>query len=440
MAVILIYIIFAVAFFGGLLVDYNIIPPAATLVSEASVILLFCISLAGKRKGSSQSLHLGVVYLFFVLTTICSAYLNSCLNLGIIIGLRPILRFYIFYLALINLDLNESQFRKINSLLFFLFILQLPASAIRFCFQGIGENTIGTYAGHGGGLTPIIPIVALGYLAGFYAVVKQRWMFLLLGIGFVLYGIAGAKRAIFFLYPPAFLGIYYVAFARAKKVSIFRHMGLTMVILAGIIAVQFLAIKVMPSLNPEHKIGGSVSYAHVMKFAEEYETSTNEHGAGESRFATTVLTFRTLLNAGIGEIFFGFGPGSLSGSELDSTFERQHKDKRLQPLYGSYGQTGLTNIIIEYGLFGLVSLSSVFFVFIIRSQKWLKQENDPYWKSLAVGTVVFTILQTFVFLTYNALPVMDRTIVPVYFYAMSLIFYRLNSGGHHIRNANQSPL
>src|SRR5450631_743193 len=288
MVIILIYIIFAVAFFGGLLVDYNIIPPAATLISEASVFLLFCISLAGKRKDSPYSLHLCYVYLFFVMTTICSAFLNNCLNLSVIIGLRPILRFYIFYLALINLDLVESQYRKVNNLLFGLFIVQLPAAAIRFCLQGISEDTIGTYAGHGGGHTPIIPIVALGYIAGFYALVKQRFIYLLLGVGFVLFGIAGAKRAIFFMYPPAFLGIYYLAFLKAKKVSVFKHIGLIMLVCFGIIGVQILAIKVMPSLNPEHKVGGSVNYDHVLNFAKKYETKTQKSGAAESRFSTTV--------------------------------------------------------------------------------------------------------------------------------------------------------
>jgi hypothetical protein len=426
-AVIFIYTIFVVAFFGGLLVDYKIIPPVATLLSEFSVLFLFFISIVGKRKDSPLSFHLGLVYVFFVMITICSAFLNNRLNLSIIIGLRPILRFYILYLALINLDLSESKYRVVNNLLFTLFIVQLPASFIRFYFQGIQENTIGTYAGHGGGLTPIIPIVALGYLAGFYAEVRQRMTYLLVGIGFVLFGILGAKRAIFFMYPPAFLGIYYVAFFKAKKISAIKHIGLIVMGVIGIICVQTLAIKVMPSLNPENKVGGSVNLEHILTFAEKYEKSIDERGAANSRFGTTTLAFKVLFDAGIGEILFGFGPGSLTSSELDSTFERQRYDKRLKPLYRSYGYTGMMYIVIEYGVLGLVILSSVFFVFIYRSLRWLRLESDPYWRALAVGTVVFTFLQTFIFFTYNALPVTSGTIVPVYFYAMALMHYRLNN-------------
>lgn len=427
MVLLLIYIIFAVAFFGGLLVDYNVIPPAATLISESSVYLLFCVSIFLKRKDSSFRHHLGYIYVSFIIVAIASAFLNGYLNVSVIIGIRPVLRFYILYLALINLDLSERQYKNINNLLFVLFILQLPGSAIRYFFQGVQEDTIGTYAGHGGGLTPIIPIVALGYLAGFYTAVRPRLIYLLLGLGFILYGIAGAKRAIFFMYPIAFLGIYYLAFFMAKKTSIFKHLALLMLLCIGIIGVQVLAIKVMPSLNPEHKIGGSVDYEHIFKFTEKYESQTGRHGSGASRFSTTILTLKTVMDAGIGEIFFGFGPGSLTTSELDTTFSgRKRVDRRLIPLEHSYGHTGMTYIFAEYGLCGLVALISVFLIFMHRSLRWFRLEVEPYWKALSIGTVVFAFLQTFIFFAYNQTPVTSRTIVPVYFYAMSLIFYRLN--------------
>ena len=63
------------------------------------------------------------------------------------------MRFYLFYLALINLGLDETMLKRINKFLFILFIIQLPAVAYRFSIYGISELTIGTYATHGGGPT-----------------------------------------------------------------------------------------------------------------------------------------------------------------------------------------------------------------------------------------------------------------------------------------------
>jgi hypothetical protein len=175
MTILLICQIFVIGFFGNLLTDYQILPPEAKLISELSVYLLFCYSLINRSNKHPQfCFHLLNFYFAFLLIAISSAFLNGYMNQRLIIGLRPILRFYFFYLALLNLNISENQYKKINKMIFVLFILQLPASAIRFQQYGISELTIGTYASHGGGLTPVIPIVALGFLSGFYIFWKPK--------------------------------------------------------------------------------------------------------------------------------------------------------------------------------------------------------------------------------------------------------------------------
>jgi len=423
MSLFIIYVIFIVAFFGNLFVDLKIIPPEVTLVTEISVYMLFCISLA--RRGPKFSLDLVYVYLGFVLVAISSAILNSHLNLNILVGLRPILRFYVFYLALNNLGLKENQYKKINILLFAIFIMQLPASAIRFSYLGISERSIGTYAEHGGGLTPIIPIVAIGYLSGFYIFWKSKLIYILFGIGFVLFGIIGEKRVLFFLYPLAFMGIYYLGYIRGRKVSPIKVVGTAMIFIAAIVAVQLIMMKNIRTLNPEAVYGGgSISYGHVLNYAKEYETSDyyGRPGSGGGRITTTIIGMKTVFDAGIGRIFFGFGPGTVIPSIV--TTERR-LDRRLLPFINSYGKSGLAYALVEYGLFGLILLSAVFLIFMVRSFKWFKLETEPYWKSLSMGTLVFASLHAFIFFTYNRVPVNDDTIVPVYFYAMSLMNYRI---------------
>jgi hypothetical protein len=324
------------------------------------------------------------------------------------------------------LHLSDIQLKKINILIFFLFILQLPASAIRFSYLGISEETIGTYAGHGGGLTPIIPIVALGYLSGFYIFWKPKIIYLILGVGFVLFGIVGAKRVLFFLYPAAFMGIYYIGYIKGKNISPVKFIGVGIFVAVAILSVQLFMMKNISTLNPEQKNNsGSIDYGYVLSYSQKYETSSSYYrpNSGAGRIATTLVAITTVIDAGIGQIIFGFGPGTVLPSLLSA--DRQ-VDRRLIPFIASYGKTGFAYILVEYGVVGLILMSSVFLIFMVRSFRWFNFETVPYWKSLSMGTVIFTVLQTWIFFTYNRVPVNDDTIVPVYFYAVSLIHYRFN--------------
>ena len=204
-----IYVIFLFAFFGNSLVSYGLIPPQATLVTEAFVYLLFLYSIVFKIRFKTErySIHLWYPFGLFLIIAFCSIIINNYYNFKPILSLRVILRFYLFYLALINLGLDESLLKKINKLLFILFIIQLPVVAYKFSIYGINELTIGSYAARGGGLTAIIPIVALGYIAGYYFFYKRKTSYVVLAIGFILFGIAGEKRVLLFVYPIVFMGI-----------------------------------------------------------------------------------------------------------------------------------------------------------------------------------------------------------------------------------------
>ena len=424
MAVFFCIIIFGMAFFGNLLVDNEILPDTFTLLSEVSVYFFFCYALmSSAMKGRRIYLHLCYAYVALVLVAALSAVLNGYLNLRLIIGLRPVLRYYLFYIALINIGLSEKQIRIINILLFALFIVQLPASFIRFMLHGISELTIGTYAGHGGGLTPIIPIVALGYLAGFFIFKKSRLIYLVLAVGFILFGIMGKKRVLFFFYPLAFMGIYYLGYIKGKSASLFKRTALIPVILVIIVAVQIAIMRNIDTLNPEHKAGGgSVDYTHVMDYTKKYTTEKTSRGAGAGRLSSTIIAFNTAFDAGIGQTLLGFGPGSMTASALDT---RRHFDRRIALFAASYGKTGLTYIFIEYGFFGLMAVGVVFITFMIRSLRWFRLERESYFKALAMGTVVLAFLQAIVFTIYNMSPITSDTMVPVFFYAVAVMQYRL---------------
>ena len=424
MVLVLIYTIFLIAFFAGSLVGYNLIPPHVTIATEFLIYLLFVYSLVVSRANHRRyDFHLLPIFGFFLIAAFCSIVINHAFNFRPIFSLRLILRFFFFYLVVINLGLTEDQFKKINKLLFILFIVQLPASAIKFCFYGVSEETIGTYGVRGGGLTTTIPIVALGYLAGYYVFHKARAVYVLLGVGFILYGIAGAKAALLFLLPITFFGLYYLIYIRGKNENVARHICMLAIILLFSVVVAGTIIKFNERLNAQGEVGGAIDFSYALKYSQKYTTATNNLNpeVAGGRLATTMLALDTIWEGGMAHILFGYGPGCLT----KSIFGSAPTDKRIARIAGSYGRSGMVFVLTEYGLFGLIPLSLLFCVFVRMCWRWYNSEKEPYWKSFATGSLVLALLNTFIFFTYNTTPILGDTITPFYFYVMAVMYLRL---------------
>ena len=205
MIISLLCIIFFTGFFGNTLKAYALIPPYATLVTEISVYLLFLYSLVlSAKRHESYRLDLSWLWILFLMIAASSVIVNDYINLRPIFSLRIILRFYLLYLALINLNLSDSELKKINNLIIFLFLIQLPAVAYKFSIYGVSERTIGTYALRGGGLTTMFPIIVISYCMSWYVLYKKSVWYLLISTSFIIWGIVGAKAALFYLYPVTF--------------------------------------------------------------------------------------------------------------------------------------------------------------------------------------------------------------------------------------------
>ena len=417
MRLLLIYVIFLFAFFGDSLVDYRLIPTQVTLATEASIYLLFIYSLVftARFKTKRYSCHLWYPYSYFLAVTFGSIIINNYFSLQPLFSLRLILRFYVFYLALTNIELDDTFLRKTNKLLFILFIIQIAMVAYKFIYRGISEDTIGTYGTHGGGLTAIIPIVALGYLAGYFTFYRARFSYVLLAIGFILLGIAGQKRALLFIYPIAFMGIYFLTNIIGKKGNVIKKFGVLACVGVLSIAVSAVIIKYHKGYN--YNSEGTVDYARALEYAGKYTTNRIGNVAG-GRVATTLLAFE--LSSKAGNLIFGFGPGSLTKSVLGS-----RSDSRLKFIYRSYGLTGSVFILIEYGLMGVIAFVLIFLTFAYRCWQWFKYEEDPYWKAFAMGALVFAVHITFIFFCYNLEPLLGDVIPPVYFYAMAVTHIRM---------------
>jgi hypothetical protein len=420
----LIYIIFLTAFFGNSFVGYGLIPRHLTLTTEASIYLLFLYSFtATSRRNAAYRFHLTPLFAIFVIGGLCSSLLNGTLNIRLIASLRLLLRFYLFYLALINLNLDEIKLKRINILLFLLFIIQIPTAAIKMFFYGIGEWTIGTYAVFGGGLSAVIPIVALGFLAGYYFFYDSKRVYWLLASGFIFFGIACGKAVLFVLIPGLFIILYYLIYVRDRRVDLITGLFIIVFVAVLSIAVSGIIIKFNPRLNPERKVGGRIDFSYALEFSEKYSMAMDSRKTGYAigRFSTIMLAFDHVLGKGIGHALFGYGPGSLTKSALDT---QNRASPKIYKIAHSYGKTGMVYVLTEYGICGLLVWGLIFFIFCYKSWKWYNYEADPYWKAFSLGSLVFAFFNMFIFFTYNMLPVTGDLLPPVYYYTMATVYLR----------------
>ena len=174
-----------------------------TLFTELCVLILLakalCLQLLVYRR------PLRAVGFFPMLGLLALALLSYIYNqsetLPAIFFVRQIFVFYLFFVAMLNLNLSEETIFKINKFIVVLFLIQLPAAAIKFMVIGQDEGRgIGTVSWQAGQFSTTLPLFAISFLLSFYFFRKEK-KYLLLIAGFILFGIVGQKRALALLIP-----------------------------------------------------------------------------------------------------------------------------------------------------------------------------------------------------------------------------------------------
>ena len=350
---------------------------------------------------------------------------NHINNFGPIYSLRLYLRFYVFYLAIINLNLTDRHLKWLNGLIFFLFLLQIPIQLLKFLRLGISEDTIGSYALHGGGITPTVAIVGLGFSIGYYFFYKHNILYIIISFLFISYGILGAKRVLLYMYPIFFAILYFILYIKQDRSRLnFASMIALLFIIVITLSTGALILKYNPTLNPENRAGGSIDLDYALEYSRQYESNMLTEYSSTGRFKTTKIMFSVLAEEGLNKLMFGFGPGSLTSSIFGN---ERISSKSLIKIEQCYGKTGMVHIVTEYGILGLFSIIIFIIVWIKRSWLYYSKEVDPYWKAFATGCIIFVSLQFIIFFAYNSTPLLNNTISPIFYYALAIIYIRLRS-------------
>ena len=404
------------------------IPRHITVMTEASIAMLVFCALMSPSSCRRHLPHLWYILLVFICIMASSIVFNGSSTIRAIFSLRLLYRFYFFYLGITLFDFDDKNIKRINMFICLLFLLQVPIIVYKFSLYGIAEDTQGAY-NRDGSLTTMLPIVGIFYLGAYYFYYRPKLRYIYSGIGFILFSIVGDKRAVFFLYGPQFLAIYYWMYIKGKGVAWSSRVLSLYAAVTFIVIVSSSVLFFNKSLNPEGKVGGSLDPSYAVQYAKEYTTGdykTGTRGYGTSgRYSTTKRIIEKLWDSGPVKLFFGFGPGSATPSLFDSAEEKMNRLKFFEMLRVAYGLTTMTMIALEYGILGVIAFGLIIFLFARMCLRYYQYEVDPYWKAFAAGSVGFAFSMLFFFLAYHWTAFWGDTLPALYFYAMAVVYTRL---------------
>lgn len=440
---ILLLTIFTMAFSQGVFLVFGVPTIVPRMIMELSVIFLFLTSIHKRLAKKERFVVFGLLPMTgLFLTSLISRHINSESPLAFLIFLRHTFIFYIFFIALLNLELPQRTAYKINIYLIFLFIIQIPASVVKFAIVGQGEGQgIGTMSLQAGSLTTTFVLFTLAFTFAFFFLTKRKIYFLLM-LGFLLVGVIGNKRAIPFYIPLlVIVTVYFYTSAIGWK-NVLRDKTEVVCILLVIVlcmANLYVSTKIIPSLNPTQRSGGSFNPHFLIKYVYRTMTLTAdgfENGeiyAPESkeqldhpgriklgRYATTLHVFRLLKEAGSLKVCFGFGAGNLVISSLLN--RGTLRQLALEQYNIAYGITGFVWFALQIGLVGVFFLVWLYAGIFRRTALLYKKSSSRTYKALALGFLGANFVFFLDFFTYSTSTLTLGVLTPVYFYIAFILF------------------
>jgi hypothetical protein len=173
----LIRIIFFLAFFQGIF-SYIGVPVMyyRTLLELFLLILYFVFIhfLLSRRDKTFRGPGL-IWFVIFTIAVFASALLN---NSDFFASFRMYSRMlwpYLFFLAVLNINLSVKSIKQVNNFIYIMVILQIPAALYKYVTYGVREGgLIGTISTQAGALSTIFPLFIISYLISFYYCYKKN--------------------------------------------------------------------------------------------------------------------------------------------------------------------------------------------------------------------------------------------------------------------------
>ena len=399
--------------FADWAVEYKYLPFQVMWVPELLAGLLFIKSLARKalEKQAYASPGLPFVLVFFLLSFL-SLFINGSPIIPALLMLRLLFRYYLLFLAIINLGFDEKSQKLIINILIFIFLVQLPLSVAKLFVYGQGETSLGL-SSHS--VSTIFPLVAIGFLYSYYLLYQRKIAYILGIFGFVGFSIVGGKRAFIFFLPVLLIYLTWIL-----KERILRNLRLVFLgILIFFVSLYFVA-RLIPTLNPQREVWGEFNRRHIIDYAISYETNVSMTGAPTGRISASLEVFRALGRKGLPGRAFGYGPGSI----IKSMFGGYDKRQTIRSRFGVvYGMNGLSWLGVQVGYFGTIIYFLIYYCLLRKCHSYYKKEKDPFWRSFALGMTGFSFILLFTSLIYTPF-FNDDSVAAFYFCLAAIVIIR----------------
>jgi len=420
--VILIAIIFSIAFLQGVLTLVGIDKFVYQLILELCVFLLFFHSVLNRRNANNRFIVPGLgLFILYSLIVYFSYYINNASMYESLLFYRVTFINYLLFLGIVNSSISELKFFNVNKLIIIYFIMQIPASLVKYLMVGQLEEYIGTVSITAGQLSALIPLLCISFLLAFYLNKKINLFIFLTGVlGFTFMNFVGGKRAYYFLLPIVIILTIILVSDSIKLRNLFSPKLL--IITSILVSIVFYSGGVLiPTLNPERKIGGSFNPNHMFEYFNKY---VNAYKYGNVSIGRLSSTKNALNNVIKNKPYLGFGPDALYASPTSIIGKGSNFN-----IAG--GRTGLTFHLISIGILGTSSLLLLYLYFSIRFFNFKTNLKNSFQKALYAGTKVGTILIFIDFFLYS------RSFM--YHYIPSLIMFYLWGMFYKVFNDNLKP-
>lgn len=418
----LISLIFILAFGGGILEIYGINPNVTQLIIDFLIMMVFSYSLLNIIKNKKIK-GPGLAVNFFLFATILISFLvTNVSELQMILFIRKFGIYYLFFYALLNINLNVVQKKKLLKLLMFLFLVQIPAAMIKLITIGTMEDYIGIISIQQGSIASIIPLMAISYLIARYLEFKNN-KYLVLILLFISIGLISSKIAILFYLMILFVVLsYFYSLKHTKGFSLINLIFIKKMMAVSVILILiFLSfISLNPRTNPEHKVGGSVDIDFLQNYVMEYQTAQFQGGKIEAggRFDAPGVAVERLSEGGLLNLLIGFGPGDIVKSSYST-----YKDPLLEKYSIGYGgRLGFIWILIQIGIIGVIVFVLFHIYLFTRVLTFYHAENDRESQVLILTVLGISIIYFLDFFTYSSTMLKSSSAAISYYFAMFYVF------------------
>lgn len=416
------YLIIFLVFFGNTLEDYGLAPAAINSLAEVCIIFLFLKSILTIGNIGEYRWFGFVPFVAFLFISLVSLAFNRSNPLNSLLFLRVYFRYYFLLVAVMNLNLTESQIKKINLFLLAVVVFQAPVAFAKFVVHGAGESTIGTYEGHhGGSQSTSLPLIVIGFCIGYYLIHRKNFFWVITAAAFAGYSIVGGKRG-FFFYLPLFVLFWSIAFSRFRP-----SLNTIKMLIFGVFLIfvtVLIAPRIIPTLNPD-KVGlwlgdpSKKGWSAVWEYATKYN-AMKQGKVSYGRLSTTLHIFDLLSKDGMGSLFLGKGPSY----SFASRFTQSTGKERISV---GYGMTDFSRLVLLVGIAGMMMYFLITVMLFFKTAIIYGRIEDRYWKSFAFGCHSYCSVMIVMGFTYSQI-YMGDTLSCIFFYTCGALLNVYNKG------------